>query len=91
MTWMASLSRQAGLAFLAIPPFSIRADATNTGDCPNFFSNFICIASVDCSTLEPRMFFKFYFFSKMHRLTKEFNNKQDLYDTFSDAALFDIF
>jgi len=52
---MASLSREAGLAFLASPPFSIPADATKTGDCPNFFSNFNCAASGDfAASLVPK-------------------------------------
>lgn len=41
MTWMASLNNDAGLASLGTPPFSRRMAAINTGDCPNFFSNFI--------------------------------------------------
>ncbi|KAK9988833.1 hypothetical protein SO802_029072 [Lithocarpus litseifolius] len=40
MTWMASLSNDAGLALFSAPPSSSRVDAIKTGECPNFFSNF---------------------------------------------------
>jgi hypothetical protein len=48
---MASLNSDAGLASRGTP-FSRRVEATNTGDCPNFFSNFIWDVSEDFSEVD---------------------------------------
>ena len=64
MTWMASLSRDAGLALFSVPPSSSRVDATNTEDCPNLFSNFFSDVTATFSVSIPE--FKLFQFRRQN-------------------------
>jgi hypothetical protein len=55
MTWIASFKSDAELGPFGTPPSSISVEAMKTGDCPNFFSNFIWGIREDFSLSIPAM------------------------------------